>query len=62
MLLTSISVDLILGISLAREELEYRIPNRTNLFLFAILIIGCIEAGGGLMASFSAYRYFGFNL
>lgn len=62
MLLISITVDLILGISLAREDFEWKIPKRFNLFLFAIFILGCIEAGGGLMASFSAYNYFGFYL
>jgi sodium/potassium-transporting ATPase subunit alpha len=61
MLLTSISVDLLLGISLAREEFESKIPKRVNLLLFSILVIGCIEAGGGLMAGLSAYRYFGFD-
>lgn len=61
MLLSSITVDLILGISLAREEFEYRIPKRICLILFSAIVLGGIEAGGGLMASLSAYKFYGFN-
>lgn len=61
MLLITITVDLILGIALAREESEMQIPKRFNVLLYSIVVIGIIEAAGGLMASLTTLKYFGFS-
>lgn len=61
MLLITITVDLLLGIALAREELEIQNPKKFNVLLYSILVIGIIEASGGILSSFSTYSYFGFT-
>lgn len=62
MLATSITVDLMVGISLAREEFEPETTKRLNLLLYSCLAIGIMEAAGGLISSLSALMYFGFDL
>lgn len=61
MLLITITVDLILGIALAREEIEMQIPKRFNLVFYAIFVIGIIEAAGGVLTALTTMRYFGFE-